>query len=332
MRTFYRLLLFFFALLLAHSGYSQQISVKASIDSTLILIGKQSHLSFEVAQPKHMVVRFPLLADTLVSGVNILGKPKMDTVDLGHDRIQVKQTYTVTSFDSALYYIPAYKLISGRDTFKTNPLSLKVITYSVDTAKQSIFDIKKVYAPPFDWAAFFRMILIIALILIVLAAIVYVIWKYVLKKPIPFIEKTVQVLLPYQKAIQELDQISSQKLWQHGREKEYYTRLTEVIRIYMESRFNISALEMTSAEILDEARMIQMEYPAAYDSLIKLLQIGDLVKFAKWHPQPEENELSLNICYLFVNQTKVEETVVAQETVVDSKTEAAEDASEPKLH
>jgi len=309
MKTIYRLLLFFFALLFAHNGYCQQISVKASIDSTLILIGKQSHLSFEVAQPKHMVVQFPLFADTLVKGINVLGKPRMDTLDLGHDRIQVKQTYTITSFDSALYYIPSYKLIAGRDTFKTNPMSLKVITYSVDTAKQSIFDIKKVYSPPFDWAAFFRMILLIALILIVLAAIVFVVWKYVLKKPIPFIEKGAVALSPHQKAIRDLDHISAQKLWQHGREKEYYTRLTAVIREYMEARFNISALEMTSADILEEARMIQTEYSAAYDSLEKLLQVSDLVKFAKWHPVAEENELSLNICYLFVNQTKVDDTV-----------------------
>lgn len=286
---------------------AQDISVKASIDSTLILIGKQSHLIFEVAQPKNTVVQFPLLTDSLVKGVNILGKPRMDTVSIGHDRIQVKLTYTITSFDTALYYIPPYRLVSGRDTFKTNALSLKVITYNIDTTKQTIFDIKKVYAPPFDWATFFRIVLIIALILIILAAAMYILWKYILKKPIPFIDKPAPILLPHQKALNELDHINTQKLWQHGREKEYYTRLTETIRQYMEARFNIQALEMTSSEILNEARIIKTEYPAAYDSLQKLFQVSDLVKFAKWHPVSEENELSLNICYLFVNQTKQEE-------------------------
>lgn len=331
MKTIYSILLFFIAILAAGNICAQEISVKASIDSTLILIGKQSHLSFEVAQPKHVVVQFPLLADTLVKGVNVLGKPRMDTITLGPNRIQVKQTYTITSFDTALYYIPPYRLISGRDTFRTNALSLKVITYNIDTAKQAIFDIKKVYAPPFDWGAFFLIALIIALILIVLAAAVFVIWKYILKKPIPFIEKAVPVLLPYQKALKELDQISAQKLCQHGREKEYYTRLTEVIREYMEARFNIQALEMTSAEILDEARMIQTEYPAAYDSLKKLLQIGDLVKFAKWRPLTEENELSLNICYLFVNQTKIEETPVTETAVEGINDEPVTMGQNPKL-
>lgn len=318
MRTIYRILFIFFAIVNTVNLHAQQVSVKASIDSTLILIGKQSHLSFEVSQPKHLVVHFPLFADTLVAGVTVVGKPKVDTVDLGHDRIQVKQIYTVTSFDTALYYIPPYKVVAGKDTFKTNPLSLKVITYTIDTAKQSIYDIKKVYSPPFDWAAFWEIVLIVALILIVLAAIVYVVWKYVLKKPIPFIENIKTVLLPHQRAIKELDHINAQKLWQHGREKEYYTRLTMVIREYLGERFNIQALEMTSAEILDEARIIQTEFPAAYDSLKKLLQLGDLVKFAKMNPLPEENELSINICYLFVNQTKQEEVVVQEATPPES--------------
>jgi hypothetical protein len=319
MRTIYRILLCFFAVIITGNVYAQQFTVKASIDSTLILIGKQSHLSFEIAQPKNARVQFPLFSDTVITGVNILGKPRMDTIDLGHERIQVKQTYTITSFDTALYYIPSFKLVAGRDTFKTNPLSIKVITYNVDTAKQSIYDIKKIYSAPFNWKMVFLIVLIILLIIIVLAAVVYVIWKYILKKPIPFIEKLMTPLLPYQKALKELDHISSQKLWQHGREKEFYTRLTEVIRVYIEARFNIQALEMTSAEILDEAQMIQTEYPAAYDSLRKLLQVSDLAKFAQWHPLAEENELSLNICYLFVNQTKLEETPVTEEPVSDDQ-------------
>ena len=322
MRTIYKLLLLL-GLTVSQSIFAQQITVKASIDSTLILIGKQSHLSFEVAQPKGVMVQFPLFVDTLMTGINIVGKPKMDTVNLGYNRIQVKQVYTITSFDSALYYIPPYKIIAGKDTFKSNALSLKVITYNVDTTKQTIYDIKKVYAPPFDWGSFFGILLIVALILIVLLVAAYVIWKYILKKPIPFIEKEQPLLLPHQIALNELNKISEQKLWQHGREKEFYTKLTGIIREYMEARFNILALEMTSAEILEESKIIQTEYSAAYDSLKKLLQIGDLVKFAKWHPLAEENELSLNICYLFVNQTKMEEETPLAESGVDEKKDEA---------
>jgi len=160
----------------------------------------------------------------------------------------------------------------------------------------------------------------------------FVIWKYVLKKPIPFIEKENPVLLPHQIALNELNKISAQKLWQHGREKEYYTKLTDVIRHYMEARFNIAAPEMTSSEILEETKPIQNEYPAAYDSLKKLLQVGDLVKFAKWHPLADENELSLNICYLFVNQTKVEEEAPLAETGADETKAEIPVASDGKPH
>jgi hypothetical protein len=307
MKTLFKTVLILFTIAFSESALAQQITVKASIDSSLILIGKQSHLLFEVAQPKGVKVQFPLFTDTLVTGVNILGKSKPDTIDLGHDRIQIKQMLTITSFDSALYYIPPYPFVAGKDTFNSNALSFKTITYNVDTTKQTIFDIKKVYDPPFDWAWFFKVMGIIALILIVLLAAAFVVWKYILKKPLPFISKETIILTPYQQALNELDEISKAKLWQHGRDKEYYTRLTDVIRKYMEKRFNIGAIEMTSSEIMEEAKIIQNEYSAAYDSLRKLLQISDLVKFAKWHPLSEENELSLNICYLFVNQTKIEE-------------------------
>lgn len=307
MRTIRPLFLFIVAIFLAQNSFSQEVTVKSSIDSTLILIGKQSHLTLEVAQPKNAIVRFPMIADTLVSGIDVVARTKPDTTDLGQGRIQVRQIYTITSFDTALYYIPPYDFINGSDTIKSSPMSFKVITYSIDTTRQSIYDIKPIVSPPFDWASFWKMVLLIALILIILGFAGYYIWKHVLKKPIPFIKVAERILTPYEAALEALNTISSKKMWQQGREKEYYTQLTDVLRKYIEGRFNVQALEMTSSDLLDETKYFQSEYPAAYDSLKKVLQISDLVKFAKWHPLPEENDLSLNLCYLFVNQTKEEE-------------------------
>jgi hypothetical protein len=307
MRTIRHLFFFIVAILIAQNVISQEVTIKSSIDSTLILIGKQSHLTLEVAQPKSLIVRFPIITDTLISGVNVVARTKPDTTDLGHGRIQVRQIFTITSFDTALYYIPPYDFINGGDTLKSTPLSLKVITYSIDTTHQTIYDIKPIVSPPFDWSYLLKLILIIALILIILGLIGYYLWKYVLKKPIPFLKVPERILSPYEAALEALNVINHKKIWQQGREKEYYTQLTDVLRKYIDGRFNIQALEMTSSDLLDETKHFQQEYPAAYDSLKKVLQISDLVKFAKWRPVPEENDLSLNLCYLFVNQTKENE-------------------------
>ncbi len=98
-------------------------------------------------------------------------------------------------------------------------------------------------------------------------------------------------------------------MWQHGRIKEYHTELADTIRIYIERMFNINSMEMTSDEILEHAEFLKVDKSSAYSALRQILTLADLVKFAKWNPSPSDNELSLMNAYLFVNQTKIEETV-----------------------
>ena len=109
-----------------------------------------------------------------------------------------------------------------------------------------------------------------------------------------------------EQAIKELDEIKQQKLWQQGRSKEYYTLITDTLRKYIEERFGINAMEMTSGEILELIRK-NSEAQSVYDNLRQILQLADFVKFAKMNPLPDENDLSMMNAYLFVNQTKVEE-------------------------
>lgn len=122
---------------------------------------------------------------------------------------------------------------------------------------------------------------------------------------IPF-KKEEPKLPPHEQAIKELDEIKQQKLWQQGRSKEYYTLITDTLRKYIEERFGINAMEMTSGEILELIRK-NSEAQSVYDNLRQILQLADFVKFAKMNPLPDENDLSMMNAYLFVNQTKVEE-------------------------
>jgi hypothetical protein len=323
-------IVFLFLLLFSSQNILAQVSVKASIDSSLILIGEQSHLIFEVTQPSDVQVRFPLFSDTLQQGILIVQRSKPDTVKLEHNRLKITQALTITSFDTALYYIPPIKFAAGKDTVQSAALSLKVISYPIDTTTETIKDIKKIYPPPFDWRHFFFIVGLIMLIIIIIALIAFILWKYVFKKPSPFIAQTKPKLPPYQVALNELDRIQKLKLWQQGREKDYYTQLTDTIRTYIQDRFNITTKEKTSSEILEDTEVLQTEYNAAYDSLKKLLQLGDLVKFAKWRPLSEENELSINICYLFVNQTREIQQSAEEETIEKPQNDSAAHESSVK--
>jgi hypothetical protein len=55
---------------------------------------------------------------------------------------------------------------------------------------------------------------------------------------------------PHVVALYELDRLRSEQLWQKGMIKEYYTRLTEIVRIYIERQFGVMAMEQTSNETI----------------------------------------------------------------------------------
>lgn len=291
----------------------QRVSVKASIDSSDLMIGEQTMYHIEVSGPASLNYIFPTFpGDTLITGLVILNRWKLDTVSINSERIELKTDYLVTSFDSGLYYVPPVKILAGSDTIESNYLGIKVMTYDIDTTKIEVFDIKGVQQPPFvvsDYlveACFF--LLLYALILLI-------IWLYLRKKfPILKGESVApeSLLPPHVVAIMELDRLKSEKIWKFGKNKKYYTELTNILRKYIERRFQFNALEMTTEEILTLFKRDKTTQ-SVYQNLSQILQLADLVKFAKIEPLESENELSMINSYLFVNQTKQEEVKSMEE-------------------
>ena len=120
--------------------------------------------------------------------------------------------------------------------------------------------------------------------------------------------------------LSKIDEIKQQKLWQQGLNKEYYTLITETLRRYIVERFGINAMEMTSGEILDLIHK-HTDTLSVYDNLKQIMELADFVKFAKWSPLPDENDLSMMNAYLFVNQTKIVEVPTQGEEEKDSSKE-----------
>jgi hypothetical protein len=291
------------------AGYisAERPVIKATIDSTAILIGEQTLIHLEISADKNASIQFPIFPDTIISGIEVLSMQKADTTDLGNDKIQIRQDYMITSFDSALYLIPPLAVVVNTDSIYSNSLGLKVSTFPVDTESKQFYDIKNVIAPPFVWKDYLWILWIILSILILSAVIILLILKFQGKSSgIPSFKKKEPSLPPHVKAINELDQIKIEKIWQHGRFKEYHSQITDTLRRYIEGRFGTQAMEMTSGEILQNIRNLS-DTDSAYDNLKQILQLADFVKFAKYQPLPDENQLSLMNAYLFVNQTKQEE-------------------------
>ena len=293
------------ASLVGGRAYAQRPLIDVAIDSAAILIGEQTTLHLTVTADKDRPVQIVIPNDTLMTGVEVLNLSKADSTEIENDRLVIKQDVLITSFDSSLYLLPPLKVIDGVDTVYSNQVALKVSTIPVNADKPEEFnDIKTVWKPPFVWADYYPIIYGILLALFLICVIAYIVKRIRAKKSLIPFKKEEPKLPPHEQAIKELDEIKQQKLWQQGRSKEYYTLITDTLRKYIEDRFGISAMEMTSGEILDLIRK-NSEAQSVYDNLRQILQLADFVKFAKMNPLPDENDLSMMNAYLFVNQTKV---------------------------
>ena len=302
---------------------AQPTTVSATMDSTILLVGEQTRLTFTVAQMRDRQVCAPVFSDTIVSGLEIVERLPLDTQLADDGLLLVSQSYVLTSFDSALYFIDAQPFVDGADTLYSNPLSLKVVSIPVDTAQHAIADIKPVYAPPFDWPLFW-LIVLITLGVVALAVIGFFVYRYVKRHAAPSAEVAEpQDLRPaHEIALERLNVIKAEKLWQQNRAKEYHTQLTDVVRDYIARRFGICAVEQTSAEILAGIQPELSGQKTVYADLKTLLTTSDLVKFAKYKPLVSEDEKSLALAYQFVEATKEVAPDADTQTVAESSNES----------
>ena len=126
-------------------------------------------------------------------------------------------------------------------------------------------------------------------------------------KPIVAKIRIIKRLLPHQKAMKEIEAIKADKMVMSENQKEYYTKLTDTLRKYIEERYGFRAMEMTSSEIID--RLTETQDSQALDELRLLFNTADLVKFAKYSTLINENDMNLVNAIEFINKTKVENQV-----------------------
>jgi hypothetical protein len=325
-KNFFWLLIFIQSLFVCDKIFAQRTLIDVKIDSAAILIGEQTMLHLTVTIDKDKNVQVVIPGDTLMRGVEVLAFSKPDSSIIENNRLLIKQDILITSFDSALYLLPPLKVIDGPDTVYSNQVALKVSTVPVDVGNpEDFFDIKEVWKPPFVLADYYPWIFGVLIALFLICVVGYIIQRMRNQKPIIPFRRDTPKLPPYEQAIMELNRIKQQKLWQQGRNKEYYTSITEILRRYIVDRFGMNAMEMTSGEILDMIKR-DSEADSVYENLKQILQLADFVKFAKWNPLPDENDLSMMNAYLFVNQTKpaiieeVSDTKEGEETTMDNNT------------
>ncbi|MBC9931335.1 hypothetical protein [Chitinophaga qingshengii] len=313
------LLSFFIGLLFPFGLLAQQtLEVTAKADTSNIRIGEQVKLHLRATVPAAVFNKpefrllFPTVPDSL-EHFEVVNRSNLDTLTQ-QDLKVLQQTLTVTSFDSGRWEFPPLKFevygangANSIDTLFSQPLGIDVNTVAVDTTK-AFKPIKTVQAVPWNiWDYWLYIAIGAAVVLIVLGLLLYF-RKRPEKKP----AVKLPLVTPYELAVQQLKSLKGEQLWQQGDIKQYYTRLTDILRTYFEHQFGIAALEQTSEELLNNIKPVT-KLNQQRDKLRALLAIADLAKFAKLQPTADEHEDCMHKAEEILEWTRPKEEPVVPE-------------------
>ncbi len=228
------------------------------------------------------------------------------------DKTVLSQVYTVSAYDSGEYHAGPVKIYFANsngelDSALSNDIIVTVNTLDVDTAKP----FKAIKAPlevPYTWQEFIYYI-IAGLLLIIAIVVAILLWKkYKKKKPV-VVERPKPKDPAHIWARRELKKLEEEKLWQKNETKLYYSRLTDILRYYLEFRYGWYAMESTTEEIEEEMGNYKLKEKAK-ENLLAILRAADLVKFAKMIPLPDANMKAMENAYKFIDFTEPAENRV----------------------
>lgn len=303
---------------------AQRTTATVSVEPAEIRIGEQALVTIKAFVPKGHKVQFPVYESEITKGIEVLAMLPADTIE-DSELQTITQKYVVTSFDSTLYHIPYLQLLDGTDTIRTNNgFGLKVTSVqlsdstlqaleqikasqpdSLDFEALRLNDITDVVDPEFVWTdllAGWKTILLILVGIHHLVLIGVILIMVYLQRSKKIVRPQARMLPLHEQAKQALSEIREKRLWQQGMDKEYHTAITDTLRQYIGRRFEVHTLERTSEEIL-EALQHNDDAQQGFPRLQRVLRLADLVKFAKFHPTPTENEQSIDDALWFVEQT-----------------------------
>lgn len=280
------------------------IIVRANFDSTNVELGRLTtlHVSVIGSLTNNGLIEFP---DSLWYKVEKkANSPRIN--DLGNGRKELNQDITIQIFDPGEYYLPVvYRqdslsiLSEGMDNIIIDDLAIEENEeindfYPILIPEGEFFD----FLP--DW--FIEWGIWVFLGILILAIGIFVYFKWIRKGKIPLLPKK-KPIPPYELAMRQLNALKNANLWEKGEVKEYYTRLVDILRNYIDLRFGINAMEMTSSQIIEALK--KNENTEEQEKYVgKILETADFVKFAKVKPLPDDNVSAFRSAVQFVEETR----------------------------
>ena len=303
MRKFWFSIIF---ILFSIGGFSQDIRIKSWLDTSSIFIGDQICFNVEIVQPESVRLIMPEIIDTLISGIEILEQFEPDTLSDNSGGLQITNKYLITGFDTGFYEIPPLfveqKNSKGVERYYSDYIYLEIqrVNIAPPDSTDVLFDIagpRKAGLTPGEVLPWF-------LLLAVLAVAVWILLKYLRKKRVTLDDHDNMPGEPIHiVAFRELDKLERRNLYSKGEIKLYYSLLTEIIRRYIDRRYLISSMEMTSLETLDALKSAGFNNHENFEDLSEILHTADMSKFAKFKPDEKTNIRSMAKARKFVKET-----------------------------
>ncbi len=285
---FYTIVLITVALFLIRPAVAQNKTVvKATVNRTQILIGEPISLTLEADVPEHEPIRFFLLDS--IPHFEFLDRQKIDTVNTGSGTV-LKQVLQITSFDSGHWVIPSMSL---GENLATDSIPIDV-GFSPFNPDQPYHDIKEIIeVTPEEKKDQIKWWYIVA----GAAALLLILILAFRKKKNPAVEIVQPPPDPYKEAMEQLKKLQSEKV----DAKQYYSRLTEIFRLYVFEKKGIHSLQNTTHDLVVQMRSLDMPKDL-FDQLEQGLILSDFVKFAKYVPSQDNDKNVFDIIVRSIQQ------------------------------
>jgi len=273
-------------------SYGQPI-VKTGVDKNEILIGDQFKLTIEASfSPDAFKLNWPVIPDSLAH-FEVISRTKMDSLYSNNTFTGVRQTITLTSFDSGKWVLPSFLVnmvpVNGDAAYNFFTDSVPItVSFSTSDTTNVLRDIKPIREvetinPLWYW---------IGAGVLVIALIIFLIWFYRHWKRNKGSLSLQTKSSAYDEAMIELEKLRSHNFSDAGALKIVHTKMGEILKRYMSRIQNSNYQNKTTGDILillrDQVEDNGMLFKAAAS-----LRCNDAVKFAKYLPPSSESEMCL---------------------------------------
>ena len=298
----------------------------ANVDTKEMRIGEHARLVLELGIDSGYNVDIQV-PDRLTADIEVLDRKESLRAGANGRETYINEC-VITSFVDSLQPIPPIIAMVGDDAYYTNATYLSVSSVPIDTLNlKNIKGFRPVWEAQLTWNEYRDAVYLSFLLIVLLALLAWIIVRYMNNKPIIRIVREKPPKPSHFTALQKIDEIKSDvSLKGEESAKEYYTRLTDALREYMHSRYKFNAADMTTGEIIEN--LLRFNDKEAIKELKEILEVADLVKFAKLKPSLNENDRNMLCAIDFVNATKdieeenrkpVEKTVVNERSLVQKR-------------